>query len=162
MPEEAKASSVVGQPVTRVDGKLKVTGRAPYGVEHDIANVAYGVGVASTIGNGTIRKIETSAAEKMPGVLAILHHGNCDRLYRPAGQLEEMSRPGESRPPFEDDTVYYYGQFVALVIASTFEQAQDAAAHVRVEYDALPPLVHLEKAPAHPAVAKHAAGDEAY
>src|SRR5437868_4822710 len=162
MSEEAKVSSVVGQPVTRVDGKLKVTGRAPYGVEHDIPNVAYGVGVASTIGNGTVRKIETSAAEKMPGVLAILHHGNCDKLYRPANQFEEMSRPGESRPPFEDDSIYYYGQFVALVIASTFEQAQDAAAHVRVEYNTLPPLVQIEKAPPHSPVDKHATGDEAY
>jgi xanthine dehydrogenase YagR molybdenum-binding subunit len=98
----------------------------------------------------------------MPGVLAILHHGNCDKLYRPATRFEEMSRPGESRPPFEDDSVYYYGQFVALVIASTFEQAQDAAAHVRVEYDTLPPLVQMEKAPAHSPVAKHATGDEAY
>ena len=75
----------------------------------------------------------------MPGVLAILHHGNTDKLYRPAGSLEESSRPGESRPPFEDENIYYYGQYVALVIAETFEQAQDAASHVRVEYDAKPP-----------------------
>src|SRR5947199_10859801 len=100
MSEEAKVSSVVGQPVTRVDGKLKLTVGAPYGVEHDIPNVAYGVGVASTIGNGTVRKIETSAAEKMPGVLAILHHGNFDKLYRPANQFEEHRRLEQARPRF--------------------------------------------------------------
>ncbi len=55
------------------------------------------------------------------------------KLYRPAGALEESSRPGESRPPFEDENIYYYGQYVALVIAETFEQAQDAASHLRVE-----------------------------
>ncbi len=102
---------------------------------------AYGVAVASTIGNGRIRAIDTAKAEKMPGVLAILHHGNAEQLYRPAGALEESSRPGESRPPFEDDNIYYYGQFVALVIADTFEQAQAAASHVHVEYDAKRPVV---------------------
>ena len=48
------STSVIGQPVTRIDGKLKVTGRATYAVEHPIENVAYGVAVASTIGNGRI------------------------------------------------------------------------------------------------------------
>ena len=74
-------------------------------------------------------------------MLAVLHHGNIGTLYRPAGSLEQMSRPGESRPPFEDENVYYYGQYVALVIANTFEQAQDAAHHVRVEYDTSKPVV---------------------
>src|SRR5437899_14607 len=101
------SSSVIGQPVTRVDGKLKVTGKAAYGVEHPIQNVAYGVGVASTIGNGRIVRIDSTEADKMPGVLAVLHHGNAEHLYRPAGPFEEQSRPGESRPPFEDENVYY-------------------------------------------------------
>jgi xanthine dehydrogenase YagR molybdenum-binding subunit len=65
------------------------------------------------------------------GVLAILHHGNFPKLYRPANAFEESSRPGESRPPFDDD-IYYYGQFVALVIAGTFEQAQAAASAVKL------------------------------
>ena len=141
------SSSVIGQPVTRIDGRLKVTGGAPYAVEHPLRNVAHGVGVASTIGKGRIVRIDSTEAEKMPGVLAVLHHGNMAHLYRPAGALAEQSRPGESRPPFEDENVYYYGQFVALVIAETFEQAQDAAAHVHVEYDAQRPLVRLEQAP---------------
>ncbi len=140
------STSVIGQPVTRIDGKLKVTGRATYAVEHPIENVAYGVAVASTIGNGRIKNIDTAEAEKMPGVLAILHHGNIEKLYHPAGSLEESSRPGESRPPFEDETIYYWGQYVALVVADTFEQAQDAASHVRVEYDAKPPEVRLDAA----------------
>ena len=87
----------------------------------------------------------------MPGVLKILHHGNFDRLYRPANQLEEQSRPGESRPPFEDENIYYYGQFVALVVAETFEQALAAASHVHVDYESKPPRVRLDQAPAPPA-----------
>ncbi len=138
------STTVIGQPVTRIDGKFKVTGRASYALEHSVDNIAYGVAVASTIANGKIKSIETADAEKMPGVVAILHHGNAEKLYRPAGSLEESSRPGESRPPFEDENIYYYGQFVALVIADTFEQAQDAASHVHVEYEAKRPSVRLK------------------
>ena len=141
------SSSVIGQAVTRIDGRLKVTGGARYTADNQIENLAYGVGVPSTIANGRITRIDSAEAEQMPGVLAILHHGNIGHLYRPAGSLEEQSRPGESRPPFEDENIYYYGQFVALVIANTFEQAQDAAYHVHVEYDAKRPVVRLDQIP---------------
>lgn len=156
------SASPVGKPVTRIDGPLKVSGRAAYGVEHAIPNMSYGVAVASTIGNGKIVRIEAAEAEKMPGVLAILHHGNIEKLYRPAGALEEMSRPGESRPPFEDENVYYYGQYVALVVAETFEQAQDAAAHVRVTYDAKRPSVRLDDTPPQPLDEAHEAQKAKY
>jgi xanthine dehydrogenase YagR molybdenum-binding subunit len=142
------SSSPIGRPVTRIDGKLKVSGGARYAVEYAIPNVAYGVAVTSTIGNGRITRVDSSAAEKMPGVLAVLHHGNIGTLYRPAGSLEQMSRPGESRPPFEDENIYYYGQYVALMIANTLEQAQDAAHHVRVEYDTSKPIVSMTELPA--------------
>src|ERR1700684_183084 len=137
------STSVIGEPITRIDGKLKVTGGARYAADYPIEKLAYGVAVPSTIANGKIARIDSAKAEKMPGVLAVFHHGNFDRLYRPAGAFEEQSRPGESRPPFEDENIYYYGQFVALVVADTFQQAQDAAAHVRVEYDAQRPAVRL-------------------
>src|SRR6266700_5534170 len=126
------STSVIGQAITRVDGRMKVTGRAKYGVDYHFDGLVHGVGVASTIGSGSIVSIDTAEAEKMPGVLKIFHHENVAPLYRPANQFEDQSRPGESRPPFEDANIYYYGQFVALVVARTFEQAQDAAFHVHV------------------------------
>jgi len=155
------SESVIGQPVTRIDGRLKVTGGAKYGVDYHFDGLVYGVGVASTIGNGRIRHIDAAESEKMPGVLAILDHGNLGPLYRPANQFEEQSRPGESRPPLEDDHVYYYGQFVALVIAETFEQALAAASVVRVDYEAQPPQVRLDSAarPAGKPDAEQARGD---
>jgi len=154
------SSSIIGQPVTRIDGYRKVTGGARYAVDHPLQNVAYGVGVASTMGNGRIVRIDSTAAEKMPGVLAVLHHGNTMPLYHPAGPFEEQSRPGESRPPLADDVVYYYGQFVALVVAETFEQALDAAANVHVEYAAKTPEVSLDSgAPVNPPAAQHSRGD---
>ena len=141
------SSSVIGEPITRIDGRLKVTGGAKYAADYPIEKLAYGVAVPSTIANGKIARIDSAKAEGMPGVLAVFHHGNFDRLYRPAGAFEELSRPGESRPPFEDEKVYYYGQFVALVVADTFQQAQDAAANVHVTYDEKAPLVLLNQAP---------------
>ena len=67
----------------------------------------------------------------MPGVLLVMHHGNIMPLYRNASG----GRNSESRPAFEDETVYYWGQYVAAVVAETFEQAQAAAATVKVEYE---------------------------
>jgi len=141
------STSIIGEPITRIDGRLKVTGGAKYAADYPIENLAYGVAVPSTIANGKITRIDSANAEKMPGVLAVFHHGNFGKLYRPAGAFEDLSRPGESRPPFEDENVYYYGQFVALVVANTFQQAQDAAANVHVTYDEKPPLVLLNQAP---------------
>jgi xanthine dehydrogenase YagR molybdenum-binding subunit len=144
------STSIIGQPVTRVDGRQKVTGAAQYALDHPVKNLAFGYPVWSTVGSGRILNIDTSKAEGMPGVLAILHHGNTPPLYRPAGHYEQNSRAGEVRPPFEDDKVYYYGQYIALVVANTFAQAQDAASKVKVTYDTQKPVIDLADAPAPP------------
>jgi xanthine dehydrogenase YagR molybdenum-binding subunit len=141
------STSVIGAPIQRIDGSLKVTGTAKYALDNPLDNVAWGVPVASTVGNAKIVNIDTAVSERMPGVLTIIHHGNTDQLFRPAGQLEQSSRAGEVRPPFEDDNVYYYGQYVALVVANTFEQAQDAASKVKVDYDKHPNIVEIGDAP---------------
>lgn len=141
------STSIIGAAVTRIDGPLKVTGAAPYALDHALENLAYGYPVASTVGSARIANIDTGEAERMPGVLAILHHGNTDPLYRPAGHFEQNSRAGEVRPPFEDDQVYYYGQFVALVVANTFAQAQEAAARVKVQYETRRSVVEMRDAP---------------
>lgn len=141
------SNSPIGRPVTRIDAPKKVSGTAPYAIEHKMANLAFAAAVSSSIANGRVTSIDTAEAERMPGVLAILHHGNIGQLYRPASPFEEMSRPGESRPPFEDENIYYFGQYVALVVADTFEQAQDAAAHVKVTYEAKKPIVRFNQSP---------------
>ena len=156
----AEQSTVIGKEITRIDGVLKVTGAAQYGVEYPLENMAWGVGVHSTVGAGKIAQINSSEAEKMPGVLAILHHGNTEKLFRAANSFEESSRPGESRPPFEDDQVYYYGQFVALVVADTFERAQAAAYRVVVKYDERKPDVSTDDlAPKDPPAVKNERGN---
>ncbi|HEX4036493.1 MAG TPA: xanthine dehydrogenase family protein molybdopterin-binding subunit [Acidobacteriaceae bacterium] len=140
------STSIIGASVTRVDGPLKVSGKAAYALDHPLDNVAWGAPVASTVGKAKIVRMDTSAAERMPGVLAVLHHGNTEPLFRPAGQWEH-SRASEARPPFEDDNVYYYGQYVALVVANTFEQAQEAARRVKIEYDAQKPSISFDDGP---------------
>ncbi|HEX4066809.1 MAG TPA: xanthine dehydrogenase family protein molybdopterin-binding subunit [Acidobacteriaceae bacterium] len=140
------STSIIGASVTRIDGPLKVSGKAAYALDHPLDNVVWGAPVASTVGKAKITRIDSSVAEGMPGVLAVLHHGNTEPLFRSAGQWEH-SRAGEGRPPFEDDNVYYYGQFVALVVANTFEQAQAAAAAVQVEYAAQKPSISFDDGP---------------
>lgn len=125
------SSEIIGAALPRIDGPLKTTGTARYASDFNFPNMVYAVPVRATIASGKIRSIDSSAAEKMPGVLLVLHHGNIMPLYRNASG----GRNSESRPPFEDETIYYWGQYAAAVIAETFEQAQAAAAAVRIEYD---------------------------
>ncbi|MGC2636043.1 MAG: xanthine dehydrogenase family protein molybdopterin-binding subunit [Acidobacteriaceae bacterium] len=142
------STSLIGAALSRVDGPRKASGAAAYALDHKLDNLAFGYPVWSTVGNARIANIDTAAAERMPGVLAIVHHGNAEPLYRPAGHFEQNSHAGEARPPFEDDKVYYYGQYVALVVANTFAQAQEAASKVKVTYETEKPVVDLADAPA--------------
>ncbi len=96
--------------------------------------------VQSTIGKGRIRSLDASTAERMPGVLLVLHHGNLENVYRTFPHQQDGSM-AETRPPFEDDNIYYWGQYVATVVAETLEQARAAANAVRVEYEAETPDV---------------------
>ncbi|MGA8042529.1 MAG: xanthine dehydrogenase family protein molybdopterin-binding subunit [Terracidiphilus sp.] len=137
------AAGVIGAVVPRIDGPLKTTGSARYAVDHDFPGLVHAVAVQSTVGKGRIRSLDTSTAEKMPGVLLVLHHGNIKGVYRlfPHQQDGTIS---EARPPFDDDTVYYWGQYVALVVAESPEQATAAANAVRVEYDVETPDVRTD------------------
>jgi xanthine dehydrogenase YagR molybdenum-binding subunit len=132
------ADGVIGAPVPRIDGPLKTTGTARYAVDHDFPGLVHAVAVQSTIGSGRIRNLDVSAAEKMPGVLMVFHHGNMDNVYRLFPHQDDGTI-SEVRPPFEDDNIYYWGQFVAVVVAETLEQAKAAASAVRVEYEVSKP-----------------------
>src|SRR5580692_8311118 len=132
-PENA-LPSIIGAAVPRIDGPLKVSGNAMYTSDFYFPGMVYAVPVSSTVAKGRITRLDTSDAEKMPGVLAILHRENIGKLYRSARDLTFSAYLDERRPPFEDDVIYYNGQYVALAVAETFEQAQAAAAAVRVFY----------------------------
>jgi xanthine dehydrogenase YagR molybdenum-binding subunit len=124
----------VGAPSPRIDGPLKTTGVAEYPGDAHFERMAYAVPVTASIASGKIRSLDTSAAERLPGVLLILHHDNIGPLYRIlAGDQGPYNC--EARTVFEDDVVRYWGQYVAVAIAETPEQATAAASAVRVEYE---------------------------
>jgi xanthine dehydrogenase YagR molybdenum-binding subunit len=124
-----------GLPTPRRDGPLKVTGGARYAADHPVKRVVHAVAIQSTIANGRVKNIDASAAEKAPGFLAILNHGKTPKLYRPSNDFMSASKPGEIRVVFEDDKVYYAGQYIALVVAETLQQANYAASQVKIDYD---------------------------
>ena len=138
-----QGSEIIGAKVPRIDGALKTTGSARYAVDHHFQNLAHGVPVQSSIGKGRIRSLDASAAEKMPGVIGVLHHGNMTGAYRFFPHQEDGTI-SESRPPFEDDRIYYWGQYVAVVLAETLEQAKAAAQAVKVDYEAETPDVRTD------------------
>jgi xanthine dehydrogenase YagR molybdenum-binding subunit len=127
-------TTVIGQPISRVDGRQKVTGRATYAAEFDVPRQAHGVIVRSTIASGRIASIDSAAAERAPGVVAVLTHRNAPRLaYRPHKAVVDAA-VGERLHVLQDDRVSHQGQPIALVIADTLEQATQAATLVRVTY----------------------------
>jgi xanthine dehydrogenase YagR molybdenum-binding subunit len=139
-------SAVIGSPLDRVEGKRKVTGDARYAADFPISHVAYCVPVVSTIASGRIKSIDSMPAKQSPGVLAIITRENCPRINRTSNDFGSWTKMGEARLPFEDDVVHYAGQYVALVVAITLEQAIAAASLVRVEYEERTPAVEIDDA----------------
>src|SRR2546429_8919053 len=144
--QELPASSPIGRDTRRVDGPYKVTGLAQYTSDFRFPGMLYAVPVEATIANGRVLKLDAATAEKMRGVRAILHRGNIGRIFRAAYEAGFEGITEEGRPPFEDDIVRYYGQYIALAVAETFEAAKAAADAVRVTYAKDKPNVdtHLE------------------
>jgi xanthine dehydrogenase YagR molybdenum-binding subunit len=142
-------TDILGPARNRVDGPLKTTGRAKYAVEFDVAKVTHAWPVVSNVAKATITSIETKAAESAPGVIKILTHENAPKPKEAQGSEGEARMSGiriEERNPLGDNKVYYAGQYVALVVAETLEQAQHAASLVQVNYSPNEPLLFLENA----------------
>ena len=125
----------VGQPVNRVDGRLKVTGEAKYAAEYNVPNVAYGCVISSDIARGKIESIDAEAALALSGVLRVFTHENIKGLpWFDGSYRDEVAPTGSPFRPMYDDEIEFSGQPVALVVAETFELAQHAASLVRVQY----------------------------
>ncbi len=136
------SAPIVGRALPRVDGPLKVSGVAAYTSDRAAEGMAYAVAVGSTIANGRIAALRIATAREMPGVIEIYHRENVGRLYKPSPEAGAID---ETRPPLNDDVIRYYGQYVALVVAETFEEATAAASAVEVDYaDVFAPNVEPE------------------
>lgn len=136
-PSADDAQPAVGRAVPRIDGPLKVSGQARYTSDVALPDMLQAVPVCATIGAGSVLAIDAAAARAMPGVREVFTRFNIGPLQR----VEKGATLDEKRPPFEDDLVRYYGQYVALVVADTFEQATAAARCVDVTYNAEAPDV---------------------
>jgi xanthine dehydrogenase YagR molybdenum-binding subunit len=137
-------SSWIGRDTPRVDGTLKVTGAARYTSDFNFPGMLYAVPVEATIANGRVVQLDTAVAEKMPGVRAVFHRQNIGRIFRSIAEPGFAGISDERRPPFEDDIVRYYGQYVALAVADTYEHAKAAADTVGATYAVDKPNVETE------------------
>jgi xanthine dehydrogenase YagR molybdenum-binding subunit len=130
-------NSPLGSSVSRVDGRLKVTGAAPYSSDNNPDGLVHGYLVVAAVANGTIRAMDVREAEASPGVLAV---------YTPFKPLKLLATPGPLGTPWvplQDAEVAHHGQAIGLVVAETFEQARDAAMTVRADYEVRPAVTGL-------------------
>jgi xanthine dehydrogenase YagR molybdenum-binding subunit len=127
-------SSPIGQPIARIDGRLKVTGTAKFAAEFARPRLSYGALIQSTIANGRVVKIDVSAAQSAPGVLGILTRENAPHFKAYPDDLRKPGAPGENRVPLQDDEIYHDGQHLGVIVAESFEQATYAASLVQVTY----------------------------
>src|SRR5262245_35758808 len=142
--QDTPTTSPIGRSTPRVDGPLKVSSQAQYTSDFHFPGTLYSVPVEATIANGRVVTLDRAAAAKMPGVRSILHRDNVGTIFRSTPGPGFAGICEERRPPFEDDVVRYYGQYIALAVADTFEAAKAAADAVRVTYDKDTPNVETE------------------
>jgi xanthine dehydrogenase YagR molybdenum-binding subunit len=129
----------IGQPIDRVEGRAKVTGRAHYTTERPVRNAVHAVLLTSTIPRGRVLDMDTGAAGRVPGLLTIMTPANAPRLPRRKGAAE-----GRVLQLLQDNRVLYANQPIGVVVADTLEAAQEAAQLVQVTYAPEPHEVRLE------------------
>jgi xanthine dehydrogenase YagR molybdenum-binding subunit len=134
----SSSNSLIGSPINRVDGRLKVMGRATYAYEHAEGGApAYGYILGAAIAKGRIAGIDTADAERMPGVLHVMTHRNAPAqpAFGPSVTPTVPEVFTRARPVLATDRVRYYDEPVALVVAETFEAARAAAGLIKVSYE---------------------------
>jgi xanthine dehydrogenase YagR molybdenum-binding subunit len=133
--------SSIGQPLSRVDGRLKVTGTARYAADIPIADLLQASIVHTTIANGRLASVDTTAAERAPGVVAVFTYRNMPRMNPTPKPWSHLHPQGQSHLPLQDDKIHYAGQPIALVVAASRDQAEYAGTLVKSEYEVQRPAV---------------------
>lgn len=134
--EAAASAGAVGSAHARVEGRAKVTGAARFAGDISFAELAHGRLVLSSVARGRVRRVEDAPVLEMPGVLAVLHHGNAPRVD--TDYVGMLGRPNPVLGLFQHDRVPFVGWPVALVVAETSEQAREAAEALEVRYEEEP------------------------
>src|SRR5690349_21966587 len=133
--------NVVGQPISRTDGRLKVTGAARYTADIPVESMTHAAIVHSTIAKGRTVVIDTHEAEQATGVVAVLTHQNMPRMNPTPQPWSHLHPQGQSYLPIQNDQIHYAGQPIALVVAETVDQAAYAVTLIRIEYQTDGPVV---------------------
>ncbi len=141
---------LIGAPVSRIDGALKVAGKARFAAEVPMADLAYAALVYSSVAKGRIATLDTTAAEAAPGVVLVMTYKNAPRMKAPPAMMSAPKAIGSSALPImQDARIHWNGQPVAVVLAATQEQADHAASLVAVTYAAEAATTSFAAAKAH-------------
>jgi xanthine dehydrogenase YagR molybdenum-binding subunit len=147
-PQAPPKTRVLGQPLDRVDGHVKTTGAARYSAEQPYPNLAHAALVHATITRGRITGIDTTEAQNIPGVLAVITHENAPRM-KPPPKLSVLNlstlATATSVNYLNTDEVHWNGQPIAVAVATTLDAAREAARKVRVTYEERPATVDFVK-----------------
>jgi xanthine dehydrogenase YagR molybdenum-binding subunit len=140
---------LIGASISRIDGPLKVSGKAQFCAEFPMERQTYAALKYSTIARGRITEIDTAAAETAPGVVLVMTHRNAPKLNKAPPFMSKPKAAGpDDLPIMQDDRVHWNGQPVAIVLAETQEQAEHAQTLIRVTYEEQNPVISLAAAKA--------------
>jgi xanthine dehydrogenase YagR molybdenum-binding subunit len=121
------ASKLVGKPINRVEGSLKVSGQAKYSAEIHLDNQAYGVLVGATIAKGQVESIDSDSLKGIPNIIKV--------VTDPEHFLRNSQQGTQTKAPKQGvSEIFYHGQPIAVVVAETFEAAREGAKALKVTY----------------------------
>ena len=140
---------LIGAPISRIDGPLKVQGKAKFAAEFPLDGMAYAAVAFSTVAKGRMTALDTSAAEAAPGVVLVMSYKNAPRMQNmPLFMTADKAAGGDDLPVMQDDHIHWNGQPIAVVLAETQEQADHAKSLIRVAYEEEPAVTGIAAAKA--------------
>jgi len=146
-PLSERRGGLIGAPMPRVDGAVKVQGQARFAAEFRFEGMLYAALAYSSIPKGRIATLDTAAAEAAPGVTLVMTHRNAPKMHpMPLFLTKQKAMGGENLPVMQDDKISSNGQPIALVLAATQEQADHAVSLIGITYDAEAAVTSMDAA----------------
>ncbi len=140
---------LIGAPISRIDGPLKVQGKASFAAEFPLEGMVYAAVAFSTVAKGRITALDTGAAEAAPGVVLVMTYQNAPRMQpMPLFLTSEKAAGGDDLPIMQDERIHWNGQPIAVVLAETQEQADHAKSLIRASYETEPAITAFAEAKA--------------
>lgn len=143
----AHKHGLIGAPVTRIDGPLKVRGAAPFAAEFPVPGMLYAAVAFSTIARGHIVSLDTASAEAAPGVKLVMTYRNAPRLKStPVFNSQPNAAGPTDLPIMQDDSIHWNGEAIGVVLADTQEQADHAKSLIQAIYKEDPAVIDFAEA----------------